>query len=383
VALRYVLALVPLALMAACSGSSTSQDPGGGSGASAATGATGGTGTGGAGGSTTGSGGSDGVGARGGAGGTGGTGGVGASGGEGAIGGSRAVGGSGAMGASGGVGGSAGAGGTDTCGEGGCVPDLPGEPIEPPGPVYCGGVECAGGNACCIANGECFDPARNPEACPEPPPDDADPWGRKPCTSNSHCSEREFCQMDTPTCQGTGHCQPRTNCGSCGGECVLCGCDGNTYPDIQTACLAGANAFARAACGETVETGGGGSGGSGGELPVRIRTYCANTEQCPSGETCCPRLGFCLADDDPYLCGEPPAGTLRPCLTDDHCDAGSYCLGEGCSGPGGCVYFGSQGDCGVRLEPVCGCNGVSYTSAACASTEGTRVRAEGQCPAAE
>jgi hypothetical protein len=47
------------------------------------------------------------------------------------------------------------------------------------------------------------------------------------------------------------------------------------------------------------------------------------------------------------------------------------------------VSYGSQGDCGVRLEPVCGCNGVSYTSAACASTEGVRVEALGMCAATE
>jgi hypothetical protein len=379
VVLRYLVGLLPVAVMLACSGSSTSHDPGRGSGGSGAEDRTGGTGgvTGGTGGSTTGSGGRDGVGATGGADGAGA---VGARGGEGAIGGSRAVGGSGAVGASDSSGGSGAVGGTEVCGEGGCIGDLPGEPIEPPGPIYCGGVECESGSACCIANGECFDPAQNPEVCPEPPPDD-DLWGRKPCTSNSHCSGREFCQLDGQICQGTGHCNPRTNCGSCGGECTLCGCDGNTYPDVQTACLAGANAVGRGACGEPVETGGGGSG-PGGELPSRIRTYCASTEHCPSGQTCCLRLGYCLTDDDPYLCGEPPAGTMKPCVTDEHCDSGSYCLGDGCSGPGVCVYFGSQGDCGVRLEPVCGCNGVSYTSAACASTEGTRVASEGQCPAA-
>jgi hypothetical protein len=105
--------------------------------------------------------------------------------------------------------------------------------------------------------------------------------------------------------------------------------------------------------------------------------------QCPSGETCCPRFGFCRADDDPYLCGEAPAGPSRPCTTNEHCESGQSCLGEGCAGPGGCVSYGSQGDCGVRLEPVCGCNGVSYTSAACASTEGVRVEAVGMCAAAE
>lgn len=378
-ALRYLVVLVPLAVALACSGKSTSHGPGGGVGADGGSG--GSSATGGIGGSTTGSGGDLSKG-------TGGAGAIGGSdevGGTGALGGSGEVGGTGALGGTGAVGGSdtGGKGGTgeNPCGEGGCIPDLPGDPIDPPGPVFCGGVECAAGEACCIANGECFDPARDPEACPEPPASDDDPWGRRPCNSNAQCGEREFCQLDGVTCEGTGHCNPRTNCGGCGGDCTLCGCDGNTYPDVQTACLAGANAPQHGACGTPVETGGGGSG-AGGELPVIVRTPCATTTQCPDGQTCCPRYGFCLTDDDPYLCGDAPAGTSRPCTADEHCDPGQYCLGDGCEGPGGCVSPGSQGDCGVRLEPVCGCNGVSYTSAACASTEYTRVASEGACPSA-
>ena len=360
-ALRYSFGLLPIVVLVACSGSSTSHGPGGGSGASSAQGGTGATGgaTGGSGGSTTGSGGRGGTGAGGG------------------------VGGSGAVGGAAGTGGVYIAGGRETCGPGGCIPDDPGEPIDPPGPVYCGGVECPAENACCTTTGECFDPQRNPEVCPEPAPDD-DLWGRKPCTSNSHCTARQFCQMDTPTCLGTGHCNPRTNCGGCGGDCAICGCDGNTYPDQQTACLAGANVLGRGACGVPTETGGGGSGGSGpdGGAPVRVRIPCAHSEQCPEDQVCCPRYGECVLGDAPYLCSEAPPGTRKPCTVDEQCEPHEYCLGEGCSGPGGCVNVGSQGDCGVRLEPVCGCNGVSYTSAACASTEAVRIASEGQCPAA-
>jgi hypothetical protein len=110
-----------------------------------------------------------------------------------------------------------------------------------------------------------------------------------------------------------------------------------------------------------------------------VITPCATDTHCPDGETCCPRYGLCLADDDPYLCGDAPPGTSRPSTSDEHCEAGQYCLGEGCSGPGGCVSFGSEGDCGVTLEPVCGCDGTTYTSAACASTRGVRIESDGMC----
>jgi hypothetical protein len=371
---RKYFGIIPIVVMVACGGTSKSNRPGG-SGAASGTGDTGGTGgvTGGSGGSKAGGGG------RGGsnpAGGRGGTGDVGGSGGSGAIAGSDSQGGSSYAGA----GGTSGSGG-QYCGREGCV-----EPIDPPGPIYCGGVECAAEHACCTATGDCFDPQQDPEACPAPP-QDGDPAGRKPCTSNSHCAEGEFCMMDTLTCLGSGHCQPRWNCGGCGGECEICGCDGNTYPNQQTACLAGANVVGPGACGVATPidgagggAGAGGSAGAGGGGP-RVRIPCAYSDQCPSDQVCCPRFGECTIDD-PYLCGEPPPGTRKPCNTNDQCQSYEYCIGEGCEGPGGCVTIGSQGECGVRLEPVCGCNGVSYTSAACASTEGVRVASPGQCPAA-
>jgi hypothetical protein len=40
-------------------------------------------------------------------------------------------------------------------------------------------------------------------------------------------------------------------------------------------------------------------------------------------------------------------------------------------------------DCGIRLEPVCGCNGVTYTSAACAYADGVRIASEGECDQGE
>jgi hypothetical protein len=367
VAQRNYFGIIPIVVMVACGGTSKSRDPGG-SGATSGTGVTGGSG-----GSRAGSGGRGGssdVGGRAGSSDAAGRGGAGAVAGSDAQGGTDAAAGRGVYVS----------GGNETCGPGGCVADGPEDPIDPPGPIYCGGVECPAANACCTATGECFDPQRNPEACPEPPQDD-DVWGRKTCSSNRHCSERQYCQLDPLTCLGNGHCQPRANCGSCFGECTTCGCDGNTYPDQQTACLAGAHAFLLGACGEPTPSGAGGGAGSGGGTP-RVKIPCGHSDQCPADQVCCPRFGVCMIDD-PELCAEPPPGASRPCKTNEHCEYYEYCLGDGCDGPGGCVFLGSQGDCGVRLEPVCGCNGVSYTSAACASTEGVRVASDGQCPAAQ
>ena len=298
-------------------------------------------------------------------------------GGDGAVGATAAV---GAMGAVGATGAASGDGGSSDgpCGPGGCIggtTTLP--PIDPPGPVFCNGVECNAPAVCCMTTGFCYDPVE-PEACETPPPDD-DPWGRRPCNSNAQCGEREFCMLDSGLCQGSGHCNPIGNCGGCFGEgdnCRVCGCDGNDYPDQQTACLARANVVngVHARCGEAVDVGGGGSGGA-----VQRLTPCGNDDQCSASDLCCPITGLCYPESDAGRCRTPPDGTRFPCTSNDQCYEGEYCAGEGCSGPGGCAQRDPEGDCGVVVETVCGCDGTTYTSAGCASSRGVRVAGEGAC----
>lgn len=288
-----------------------------------------------------------------------------------------AVTGSGATGAvaSGGAGGNG-------AGPGGSVAGSQGVPIDPPGPVVCGGVECDAPLACCLATQLCFDPSVDADACP-PPEQDADPWGRPTCGSNADCDSGYFCQLENGLCQGTGHCHPIDNCGGCldggAGTCKVCGCDGNTYLNSQTACLARTNVvgWGGAGCGETVTSGGGGSGGE-----IREHTLCAVDSHCEADDKCCSITGLCYPASDPDQCRLPPEGTRAPCTSNAQCASYEYCRGEGCSGPGGCVSLGSQSECGVTLEPVCGCDAVTYTSAACAASRGVRIANTGECDAA-
>jgi len=264
----------------------------------------------------------------------------------------------------------------ENCGGGGCVLGGDAKPVPPPGPVYCGGSECTAASVCCLLTQTCFDPVKQPGACAAPPQDD-DSRGRKVCSSNADCKEGFYCQGDSAGCQGTGHCNPIDNCGRCfGGDCTVCGCDGNTYASVQEACMSRTNAIngSGAGCGERVVLGGGGASGAG-----VTRTVCAQSSHCASNEACCTATGYCYLLSEPERCLPPPAGTRAYCKGDNECFEGEYCYSPSCAGPGGCKARGLPEMCGVVLAPVCGCDGTTYTSAECAASRGVRVAASGTC----
>jgi hypothetical protein len=131
--------------------------------------------------------------------------------------------------------------------------------------------------------------------------------------------------------------------------------------------------LATAACGQTIDA-------NGGEFrPPRWITICGSDAHCGPGERCCDLSRVCYPVDDPGRCQVPPVDTRYPCTADDQClPEYEYCAGSGCGTPGGCKNRFNE-ECGVRLELVCGCNGVTYTSAACAEQDGMRVSHGDQC----
>jgi hypothetical protein len=320
-------------------------DPSGGSGG-AATGGSGGQGAG----STGGSGGRGGKGGSPGgptdaAAGSGGTGGNGAGGTSGGAGG-------GSSGAAGTIGGTGGTGGTPTTA------------------VCASASHCAAGQDCCLSNGQCFD-AANRDACPRPVPDTT-PEGRKRCAIVSDCGADGFCYADL--CLGAGVCLIRPKeCPDSPGP--LCGCDGKEYSNAASACQAGVRltqASVPARCGQVPPRDGSVGGG---------RVVCGSRAQCAAGEDCCLITGRCYDPAFPTLCSFPPAGTYSPCVDDSECSPPSTaCWSSNCDGPGYCKAL-VFGQCSSVLEPVCGCEGKSYTNEECAWQKMVRIRHTGMCTA--
>ncbi len=230
------------------------------------------------------------------------------------------------------------------------VPDAtPADTSVPRMPLRCGGSPCLPGEECCYLTGECFDPA-TPESCRAEGPD--------ACASNADCDPEEYCAGEY--CLGPGTCERRPDPG-CSPE--YCACDGNTYPGFCDAAHAGVRPGARGACGSSPE-------------PGWPRT-CGDDGDCDSGGSCCLITNLCLPADCPDCCVLPPAGSFWPCRTDAHCGDLFCDLVEGCGGLGYCAL--DNPSCEGLLDPVCGCDGLTYAHECWAARARVSIAHPGAC----
>ncbi len=213
------------------------------------------------------------------------------------------------------------------------------------------------------------------------------------CFSNEDCSPDWYCLTPLGDCDGPGRCVERLGQEV---QCLavwdpVCGCDGETY---SNACYAAKAAVSIDYAGECVEA-------------CRDDADCPREQYCvkPLGECdgvgeCVERLGQevqCLAVWDP-VCGcdgqtysnacyaakaavsiDYLGECIRECVADEECPPNWHCakpVGE-CDGVGECVPRPDA--CYTLWDPVCGCDGRTYSNDCCAARAGVSVDYEGEC----
>ena len=179
-----------------------------------------------------------------------------------------------------------------------------------------------------------------------------------------------------------------------GGACneiyePVCGCDGQTYGNACAAAEANASVAHLGACEQTPCV----SNAECGE-----NDYCFSEEGCDSPGTCQPRPFACTLEFDPVCgcngqtygnaCAAAAAGVnvasrgvcevQRECNSNADCDDADYCFSEaGCGEPGYCRAKPEV--CPANIDPVCGCDGRTYSNACFAAGAGVNVARSGAC----
>jgi hypothetical protein len=208
------------------------------------------------------------------------------------------------------------------------------------------------------------------------------------CVSNECCDDGQFCAKDIGDCDGTGECR-EIPLGCPDNIDPVCGCDGVTYNNECEAWTLGINIAHRGTCDDAP---------------------CLTSRECPDGLYCakeagaCERRGRCVAPPeacpdvvDP-VCGcdgvtygnecEAAAAGVNvlhggecndACTSNENCSDTEFCRKV----LGNCVGAGLCADrplgCDDEFDPVCGCDGETYSNACEAAAVGVNVLHRGEC----
>lgn len=220
------------------------------------------------------------------------------------------------------------------------------------------------------------------------------------------CPLGQICDPASCDFGAAGLCSADPANGPCpnGGK-TECGCDDKTYPNVCYRLKAGVGKKQDGACPEPPDATLCKIGPSGKPTSCPAGTYCrlddGNPIEC-TGDGVCVNLPPVCDQTAAPVCGcnfttypNACAAALASAnvkfggscdgscnIGSDECGAGKYCAAQQgqCSGKGTCIAKPDAGACGGTIDPVCGCNGKTYTSPACAAVDGVVPASKGTCP---
>ena len=215
------------------------------------------------------------------------------------------------------------------------------------------------------------------------------------CSDNGDCPRGAFCRKEEGECDAVGECVDRPDfCPEIFDP--VCGCDGQTYGNACMAARSGTNVDHVGVCdGEPAE-------GCEGNADCPRGTYCQRRDgECDAVGECAISPEACVALFDPVCgcdgrtysnacmaasvgvsvdhVGECEDAPAEDCEDNADCPRGTYCQKRdgACDAVGECAVRPQA--CTREFRPVCGCDGVTYSNACVAASQGATIDYVGEC----